>query len=127
MLKQKAEGYVKANLIQREMAERVIKVIESERLDDSYINDEAIAGADDASTSSLTTRLSHKQLEDLLTKRVEMMKKGQVRDDDGGHDIGVTDQYRVYSEIIDCIQQGKLLRLLVQASAGTGVQGGCNP
>ena len=110
---------MKAALIEREMAERVIKVIESERLDDSYINDEAIAGAD-ASTSSLTTRLSHKQLEDLLNKRVEMMKKGHGDD-------GVTDQYRVYSEIIDCIQQGKLLRLLVQASAGTGVQGGYNP
>ena len=98
------------------MAERVIRVIEQERRGDAYINEAAIEAAD-AATSSLTTRLSLKQMQELLAKRVEMMKKGQVRDD-GSQDMGVTDQIRVYSHIIDCIEQGRLLRLLVQASAG---------
>ena len=46
----------------------------------------------------------------LLTKREAMMAEGD----------GETDQIRVRRYIISCIKRGELLRLMVQASAGTG-------
>ena len=33
---------------------------------------------------------------------------------------GVTDQFRVYQHIVQCLETGEYLRLMVQASAGTG-------
>ena len=46
----------------------------------------------------------------LPAKREAMMAEGD----------GETTQIRVYRHIIGCIQRGELLRLMVQASAGTG-------
>ena len=119
VLKTKAQQYDDAGLIQQNMAERVISVIEQERRGDAYVNDptDVAASSTDPAPSSLTTKLSPQQMKDLLTKREGMMKAGQVRDD-GGHDLGETDQWRVYSHIIGCIERGELLRLMVQASAG---------
>ena len=90
-------------------------MIESERGDATYINDVQPGDQPDAAvaSSTLTTRLSFEQLKGLLDKRVEMMKQGGTND-------GVTDQYRVYSHIIDRLQGDQPLRLMVQASAGTG-------
>ena len=105
-------------MIQQDLAERVVRVIEQERGNSPYVND-VPADGQAASTSTLTTRLSPLQMEELLAKRVAMMKAGQVRDD-GGHDLGVTDQWRVYQHIVGAIERGELLRLMVQASAGTG-------
>ena len=65
-----------------------------------------------ASTSNLATRLSPEQLGALLEKRIEMMKQSL--------DGGVTDQYRVYAHIIERLQGDQPLRVMVQASAGTG-------
>ena len=115
-LKEKAKLYVDQGLIRQEMAERVIRVIESERGDSFYVNDvpadaQAAAGGGD----SLSTRLSPEQMQALLEKRVEMMKEGHV-----GNGAAVTDQYRVFSEIVAGLEQGRPLRLMVQASAGTG-------
>ena len=103
-------------LIRQDMAERVIRVIESERGDSFYVNDvpadaQAAAGGGD----SLSTRLSPEQMQTLLERRVEMMKQGHV-----GNGAAVTDQYRVFSEIVAGLEQGRPLRLMVQASAGTG-------
>ena len=58
-------------------------------------------------------KLSPVALKDLLNSRIEMMKAGAAGE-------GITDQYRVYSHIIRCIESGTYLRLMVQASAGTG-------
>ena len=115
-LKEKAKLYVDQGLIRQDMAERVIRVIESERGDSFYVNDvpadaQAAAGGGD----SLSTRLSPEQMRALLERRVEMMKQGHV-----GNGAAVTDQYRVYSEIVARLEQGRPLRLMVQASAGTG-------
>ena len=120
-LKEKAKLYVDQGLIRQEMAERVIRVIESERGDSFYVNDVQPADAQDAAAGggdSLSTRLSPEQMQALLAKRVEMMKQGQVRDE--GNGAVVTDQYRVFSEIVAGLEQGRPLRLMVQASAGTG-------
>ena len=120
-LKEKAKLYVDQGLIRQEMAERVIRVIESERGDSFYVNDVQPADAQDAAAGggdSLSTRLSPEQMQALLAKRVEMMKQGQVRDE--GNGAVVTDQLRVYSYIVSALEQGRPLRLMVQASAGTG-------
>ena len=58
--------------------------------------------------------ISEDQMKELLTQREAMMRQGQVRD--GGADEGLSDQARVYSEIIDALQRGQRLRLMVQAS-----------
>ena len=50
----------------------------------------------------------------LLEKRIEMMKQGPAEDG------GVTDQFRVFSHIIEKLQGDEPLRLMIQASAGTG-------
>ena len=114
-LKEKAKAYVESGLINEELAERVVRVIESERGDATYINDVRPGDQPDAAvaSSTLTTRLSPEQLKELLDKRVEMMKQG-------GTDDGVTDQHFVYSYIIEKLQGDQPLRLMVQASAGTG-------
>ena len=119
-LREKAKAYVEQGLIQQEMAERVVRVIESERGDSFYVND-VPADAQEAAGGggSLSTRLSPEQMQALLVKRVEMMKQGKVRDD-GGMDAAVTDQFRVYSYIVETLEQGRPLRLMTQASAGTG-------
>jgi hypothetical protein len=52
-------------------------------------------------------------MQEELEKRIEMMRSGAA----GG---GVTDQARVYDYIIGCLENGEHLRLMVQASAGTG-------
>ena len=117
-LKEKAKAYVEAGLINEELAERVIKVIECERGDATFINDFQPGDDPDAaaSASNLTTRLSPEQMSALLVKRVEMMKQGAA---EAG---GMTDQYRVYAYIIERLQGDQPLRVMVQASAGTGVQ-----
>ena len=80
VLKQRAQEYVNSNLLTQDLAERVVRVIESERAGDStYINDvqgavaePVVAGAE----SNLTTRLSDEQMRTLLEQRVAMMQRG---------------------------------------------------
>ena len=54
-----------------------------------------------------------------MEQRENMMKLGRVADD-GTHALGETDQWRVYSFITRRLEQNEPLRLIVQASAGTG-------
>ena len=118
---EKAKKYVDEELITQEMAERVIRCIDAERGEEALINEEAQeAGAAPAEAADpLATRLNPEQLKAALATRVEQMMRGQVRDD-GSQEEGVTDQYRVYVFIIEALQREEPLRLLVQASAGTG-------
>ena len=92
------------------MAQRVLQAIEQERGHVAVLNDEEPQHGDEAQGSSLTARLSAEEMKALLAKREAMMAEGD----------GETDQIRVYRHIIGCIQRGELLRLMVQASAGTG-------
>ena len=49
----------------------------------------------------------------MLTDREEKMRAGRVGD-------GITDQWRVYQSIVGALERKEYLRMMVQASAGTG-------
>ena len=72
------------------------------------------AGTEEAGLPEQEGRLSRAQLEAELATRERTMQQSQ-----GGRD-GPTDQWRVYSHILDALEHGPFLRLVVQASAGTG-------
>ena len=117
-LEAKAMQYVEENLIDKETAERALRCIRLERGTTTYLNDgtdQAEDGATPASASvESTTKLSPEGLRKLLDKRVEMMKASKSGD-------GITDQYRVYCNIIQGIETPNYyLRMMIQASAGTG-------
>ena len=110
VLQEKAAHYVRENLIAADVAQRVLRSIEQERGHAAILNDEEHQPEDESRGSRLTARLSAEEMKALLAKREAMMAEGD----------GETDQIRVYRHIIGCIQRGELLRLMVQASAGTG-------
>ena len=110
-LEEKAKQYVEAKLIDKETAERSLKCIRLERGTTAYLNDATDQAENGTTTAS--TKLSPQELKKLLDERVEMMKAGK-----GGE--GVRDQYRVYRDIIQSIETNTYLRMMVQASAGTG-------
>ena len=110
-LEEKAKQYVEAKLIDKETAERSLKCIRLERGTTAYLNDATDQAENGPTTAS--TKLSPQELKKLLDERVEMMKAGK-----GGE--GVRDQYRVYCNIIQSIEANTYLRMMVQASAGTG-------
>ena len=60
---------------------------------------------------TMSTRLSQAELVAELHRREELLKAGNS---------GVTDQWRVYTHIVNSLRLGSPLRLMVQASAGTG-------
>ena len=111
-LETKASEFVAAQLIDQSTADRVIRCIKLERGTSAFLNDGVDEVEQNAAAQS-NVKLSPVALKDLLNSRIEMMKAGAAGD-------GITDQYRVYSHIIRCIESGTYLRLMVQASAGTG-------
>ena len=58
-----------------------------------------------------STRLSHAEMAAELRRREELLKTGSS---------GVTDQWRVYTHIVNSLRLGPPLRLMVEANAGTG-------
>ena len=97
------------------MAIRISQAVAQERRYASILNDDVqqpVDGEAEAQHPHLTTRLSEEEMKALLAKREAMMREG-------GSDGTMTDQWRVYQQFIGCIQRGELLRLFVQASAGT--------
>ena len=122
-LLEKADEYVEAGHIGRAQADAVLEFIERERHTDHYRNDLSTA-PDSISTSaqtsqaaaSLSGRLTHDQLQAELKERERRMQTSPGNSSCGGP----TDQWRVYKEIVDAIRDRRWLRLMVQASAGTG-------
>ena len=74
------------------------------------MNDEEPQLEDESQGSNSTARLTAEEMKTLLAKREAMVAEGG----------GETDQIRVYKHIIGSIERGELLRLMVQASSGTG-------
>ena len=90
--------------------------IEAERGGEAVANEhnfgsdvEGEGAADDRPLAKLNAR----QLAELLAKREQQMREG-------GPEGEMTDQWRVYNEIIHALPTERRLRMMVQASAGTG-------
>ena len=113
-LEEKRKAYYNAGLIGKEESFRILQCILQERGTATYLNDgvEEVPGGETTGESS--SKLTPKAMEELLNKRVAMMQDGHTCE-------GMpTDQFRVFSHIINAIETGQWLRLMVQASAGTG-------
>ena len=110
-LEERASEYVKAGHIDQSTVNRVLKCIEIERGTETHLNEGTGNEVQDAAVAN--AKLSPAALKALLKSREEMMKAGA-----GGS--GVTDQFRVYQHIVHCLETDSYLRLMVQASAGTG-------
>ena len=113
ILQEKCDACVAEGLVAQSRADAIMAVIAAERGESGVVNDQAIE--DDAVAAGAGKMLSQAQLQELLTKREQQMQ-------DGGTPENPTDQWRVYNYIRDAIANpnGKYLRLMVQASAGTG-------
>ena len=75
---------------------------------------EAPADGEAAAEGNVSSRLSAAALKKELEVREKNMQAG-------GPDGGITDQWRVYQHVIAQLQMGSPIRLMVQASAGTGI------
>ena len=110
VLKKKADEYVAEGLLSSEKARNMMLVIEQERNRVRTVNDVS----DDenvAPRENVCSRLSHAEMANELHRREELMRSGSS---------GVSDQWRVYTHIVNSLRMGTPLRLMVQASAGTG-------
>ena len=93
-------------------AELIVKTIERERCKQRMANDVFDDTEETTSRGRLSEQLTPKEMNILLQDRVDMMKLSDNSEE--------SDQYRVYQYIIGQLEKGKWLRLMVQASAGTG-------
>ena len=110
-LRTRADAYIADGLLTLESARKIIEVIEQERRAVSYLNDGGEGQQEPQ--QSLSSNMNVAELRAELCKREALMQQGA-----GGG--GIADQWRVYSEITDCLASGRWLRMIVQASAGTG-------
>ena len=117
-LHEKAKEYIEADppLIDEASALAMIRAIEAERGTLAVLNENAHP-AEEGSPALVDAlplaRLSSDEMRELLHKRERQMQ-------DGGDPSNETDQWRVYRYIVKSIEDGRYLRLMVQASAGTG-------
>ena len=107
-LEEKRVEYVKEGLIDKESSKRVLNCILQERGTTTYLNDGVEEVPENAAMGGLSTKLSPAAMKELLAKRERMMQES--RSGEGK----ITDQFRVYSHIIHCIESGQFLRLMVQ-------------
>ena len=116
MLEEKARQYVnkQPDLVTEEQAKSILQVIRAERGESGIANDASLDDETPVRSAGLSHRLTREEMATLLTTRIEQMRAG-------GSDDRPTDQYRVLRYVIGQIQNGdRPLRLMIQASAGTG-------
>ena len=118
VIRSKSQEYIDAGLISEQMAQVMVRTIEVERGGESVANERHLgldegegggAGEDDRPLAKLNAR----QLSELLQTRERQMQQGGV-------DGETTDRWRVYNEIVHSLTTERRLRIMVQASAGTG-------
>jgi len=109
-----ADGYIDKGLLTPESAVTIMRVIESERGMSGTINDVDIDNdAPAEAPAHMSRRLTMVEMQAELEKRIGQLQEGAVE--------GITDQWRVFSHVVAVLTGGeRYLRLLVQASAGTG-------
>ena len=110
-LQVKADDCVAANLLSSEKARSIMQVIEQERECARTINDIDSDGDPTEQRQHVSMRLSPTELANELERRERLMQAGSS---------AVSDQWRVYMHIVTALLTGDPLRLMVQASAGTG-------
>ena len=110
-LKPKADEYVAAGLLTVDKANSIMQVIEAERGRMRTTNEIDSDTERPEQREQLSSRLSQPELVAELERREKMMQAGKS---------GITDQWRVYTHIVHSLRTGTPLRLMVQASAGTG-------
>ena len=108
-----------AALVDEQSAQIMVTAIEAERGGESVVNEHLEAGGGEGGEAGdgdgrPLAKLSARQLVELLHERERLMRQG------GGPDGEATDQWRVYSEIVQWLSSAKCLRMMIQASAGTG-------
>ena len=113
----KADEYVVEGLLTEESAAAIMRVIESERGMSRTINDGVESDDEEpgpAAPAHTSLKMTKEEMKVELDRRTALLREGAV---DG---LG-TDQWRVFCHIIEVLTSGeRYLRLLVQASAGTG-------
>ena len=107
-LKDKAAAYVKEWLIDDESSKRVLNCIFQERGTTTYLNDGVEEVPENTANGGSSSKLSPAALKELLAKRERMMQESKSGEG------AITDQFRIYSHIIHCIETGQWLRLMVQ-------------
>ena len=110
-LRDKADEYVAAGFLTVEKAQQLIRVLEAERSVLTMANEDAEDTPPNDPT--LSFKMTPDQMAAELTDRESKMQSGAAAG-------GATDQWRCYQCIVGRIQRGEYLRLMVQASAGTG-------
>ena len=98
-------------LITREKADQLLKHIESERRMKREAN--PTANEEHREVAPAGTQLSMEQLQERLTEMENNMNKSKQKGVD-------SDQWRVYKRVTKQLKDGKWLREIIQASAGTG-------
>ena len=111
-LRQKADEYIASGLMRWSEASATLRSIEEERGMGRTVNDVGIDGDAVQESNKPCGRYTADGLAALLAERESKL---QVSECDG-----ITDQWRVYKEIVDALATGTKLRMMVQASAGTG-------
>ena len=110
-LKAKADEYVAARLLASDEAHNTMQVIEEERGRMRTTNEIDSDTEQPEQREQMSSRLSQAELAAELERRESMMQTGST---------DITDQWRVYTHIVHSLRTGAPLRLMVQASAGTG-------
>ena len=120
------QDYVDEGNFTEEEAKKVIRTIEQHRGVIGEANSMlqqtlAESGLDGGATgcSSVSGMLSKGALKQMLKDREDKMRAGRASAT-GSKATGDTDQWHVYRKITQGIESGRPLRLMVQASAGTG-------
>lgn len=105
-----AEKYVTQKKISKEAMLRSLDCIRAERGIEAHLNDGAAETAENAiaQAASANSKMTMAAMRKELARRVELMEAGAP-------EAGVTDQFRVYSHIINSIENKKYLRLMIQA------------
>ena len=107
-LEEKRLAYWKAGLFGEEESFRILQCIRQERGTATYLNDDVEEVPGGETTGKSSSKLTQMGMNELLNKRVALMQDGQAGEG------ALTDQFRVYSDIIHAIETGKWLRLMVQ-------------
>ena len=111
VIRSKAQEYVDANLIPERMAQVMVRTIEAERGGETLANEHLgsdVEGEGGAAEDRPLAKLNARQLSELLQTREHQMKSSS--------EGGMTDQWRVYDEIVHTLPTERRLRMMIQAS-----------